>query len=370
LISRFIDFFFRGNEKLAKLKTPNLDDVFKRWVDETPVAKLEKQFKIKKVTFQKSQISIAETVIGHDKYVICFFQAKRKAIDEIKGKSFRVDAKKVQHITFYDFPASAKIDPSKWKGNELVPMIKTLETEQCDKCGGKGVIVCKTCKGEKFVKCNNCGGTGSIKCSNCDGSGKIEAKIRVLKGENLEKTTKIIKLNCPKCLGGTGKLTCPKCGGVGKIPCGDCKSQGMWRCDQCGGYGVFYKYQELPVPFKQKSGGLVPYLIFKKEYEKYLGERISEIGIEEVEGIKITDIKKLNRKEIEPQLGYYDKTIDKLISQTKKIFKEKQKDPLEEPKYPIYLFPLLELDCKTPKGKKFQIFSIGTEQKYIIIDHF
>ncbi|MHA1270527.1 MAG: hypothetical protein ACTSPY_12115 [Candidatus Helarchaeota archaeon] len=355
---------------MATLKTPNLDDVFRRWVDETPAAKLEKQFKIKKVTFQKSQISIAETVFGNEKYVICFFQSKQKPTSEVKGKSYKVDAKKIQQIVFYDFLASSKVDRNKWRGNEIVPMIKTLEEVNCTKCGGKGLVVCKTCNGERLIKCKNCAGSGSIKCSGCEGKGKIDVKIRVLKGEDQSKDSKIIKINCPKCYGGSGKITCPKCGGSGKTPCGDCKSQGSWRCDECGGYGVFYKYDELPVPFKDIAGKLVPHLVFKKEYEKYLGERVSEIGIEDIEGIKIIDVKKLSRKEVEPQLGYYDKNVDKLLSQTKKLFNEVQKDPFKDPKYPIYLFPLLELDCKTPKGKKFQIFSIGTEKNYIIIDHF
>ncbi|MHA1311029.1 MAG: hypothetical protein ACTSQO_08875 [Candidatus Helarchaeota archaeon] len=354
---------------MVSLKTPNLDDVFKKWVNETPTTKLEKQFKLKKVAFQKSQISIAETVVGNDKYIICFFQSKSKSASEIKGKSYKVDGKKVQQIIFYDFPASVKIDRDKWKGNEIVPMIKTLEEKNCMKCGGKGIIVCKTCKGTKFVTCKNCGGQGTVKCSYCGGKGKIEVKIKVLKGPQQEKSYKTIKINCPKCFGGSGKITCQRCGGTGKVPCSDCKSQGSWRCDECGGYGVFYYYEALPVPFKDITD-LIPHLIFKKEYEKYLGEKISKLDLESVEGIKITDIKKLTRKDLEPQLGYWDKSVEKLISQTKNVFKNSEKNNLEDPKYPIYLFPLLELDCKTPRGKKFEIFSIGTEQGYIIIDHF
>lgn len=354
---------------MPTLKSPNLDDVFIKWLNETPITKLEKQFKKKKVAFNKDQISIAETVTDNDKFVICFFQSKRKPGSAVKGKEYKVDAKKIQKVTFYDFTVSDRVDKDNWKGNDIVPMLKTLNKTNCPKCSGKGQIACKKCKGNKFIKCGACDGSGYNKCKNCDGIGEIETEIKVLKGEKQKKEKNIQKVQCPTCFG-SGKLMCQKCAGSGKVVCPSCKGEGGNGCNDCLGYGVFYNYQEVGVPYKAIAGGMLPHLIFKKEYEKYLGEKISEVGIEEAAGIKINDIKQLNRKGIEPQLGYWDKSVDKLVSQTKNTFKQLEKDPLDEPKYPIYLFPLLELDCKTPKGKKFQIFSIGTDQKYIIIDHF
>ena len=41
----------------------------------------------------------------------------------------------------------------------------------------------------------------------------------------------------------------------------------------------------------------------------------------------------------------------------------------EKPEYPIYVYPLFKLDIETPRGKKFNVFSIDTERSYIVTDY-
>ena len=171
---------------------------------------------------------------------------------------------------------------------------------------------------------------------------------------------------CPECFG-TGKLECKKCGGTGKITCPECKANAHYKCDKCKGYGYFYGYSLGLVPFK-KTAAVIPNLFFKTDV-KGLDYRLSNV-MNQVETIKIQDVKKLNEKDVVALLGYeLDSDAKKMLGQAKKTFEKLEKSDLDKPIRPVHVFPVLELDVETPKGKKFKLFSIGSENGYSVFDH-
>ena len=68
-------------------------------------------------------------------------------------------------------------------------------------------------------------------------------------------------------------------------------------------------------------------------------------------------------------LGFVlDSNAKKLLNETKKVFEKLAQSDLEKPLYPIYIFPVLELNIVTFTNKKFKLFSIGSELKYQVLE--
>jgi RecJ-like exonuclease len=202
----------------------------------------------------------------------------------------------------------------------------------------------------KGVQCKDCRGKGYIenKCKPCKGSGKITETWTVLVGEEQEKQKKTFD-----------------------YPCGDCFGDGFSRqaCKNCGGHKNLYKYEILPVPFKTVVTGIpVLHSSGETKYEKQIGDELIKV-IDTVEGIKFTDFKDLSNK-AEASLGYYNNKIKKTISSAGSDHKKYEKDKDSQIQSQIHLFPMIQMFCQTKKGSKFEIYSIGSGNKFMIFSDF
>ncbi|TFF87630.1 MAG: hypothetical protein EU550_02880 [Promethearchaeota archaeon] len=313
------------------LKSPNLDDVFEKWKQKTlrtSKKKLEKEFGTKGAVFSLDNISAAETVKETEKEAAIYFEIK-KTVAPAKGKEQkeRMRADKVEKETFFTFKGKS-VNKDNWKGDDVVPIYETIETVPCTKCGGKGYQ--------------------EEKCKTCKGSGKIEDQILVLEGEEQKKEKKPFSYPCPYCYGS-----------------GKAKEQ----CSECGGFKNFYEYEVLPVPYKTVvEGKPVLFSSAKTKYEKEIGEDLQKL-IEEVQGIKFTDPKTLDKK-AEASLGYYNKNIKKMLKNAIGEYKDYDKDDDTKITTPMYLFPVIQMFCETKRGKSFEIYSIGSDQKFITYSNF
>jgi hypothetical protein len=313
------------------IKTPNSDDIFSRWVNSVMRSnkkKLEKEFGTKGAVFSSNTISGAESVNDTMKEVAIYYEIK-KTIAPVKGKEQvnLIPAPRLSRETFYSFKGSQVIKEN-WKGKDKVPIIETLKGVQC-----------KNCKGRGFV---------DIKCRTCKGGGKIEERWDVLVGEKQEKQKKIFD-----------------------YPCGDCHGTGNIRdkCKECGGHKNLYNYNIGPVPFKTViSGTPVLHSSAQTKYERQIEEDLHKL-IKDVEGIKFNDFKTLGQK-AEASLGYYNKNIKKTISASGADYNKAKKDPNTEVVTQIYLFPMIQLMCASPQGTKFEIYSIGSAQKFMVYSNF
>jgi hypothetical protein len=346
------------------IKSPNTDDVFNKWIDKTQAKKLEKKFAIKNVPFQKSNIAVGESVKGVQKFTAFYFQSEKKqGKSTVAEEGKKTDIKGISKVQFYEF--TKEMDSDIWKDKSKVPLYESIQPVDCDKCKGTGYINCKKCKGAKLVTCNQCKGQATVKCKDCGGTGSKSVDVSVLK-DGKEKTKNKVKYNCPTCFG-SANLECKTCGGTGKIPCPECKANARYRCDKCHGIGHFYDYSLGFVPFKQ-TGAIVPHLYFRADVAKEIGYRLSNV-LDQVEGIQIRDFKKLNEPDVTAQLGYTpDANAKKMMQATKKDFENLLKGDIEKAVYPIYIFPVQELDIVTPQNKKFKLFSIGSDANYTVID--
>ena len=345
--------------------SPTSDDVFDKFVERTPLKKLEKYFGIKGVEFEKDNISAAESVTNVVKSAVFFFRSEfspekaQKTYEKIEA-----DLKKLSKTSFYEFPKH--INQLEWKGKEIVPTFNSIVELNCKKCNGKGFENCKKCDGKGFNNCNKCNGSGKVDCQKCRGKGEKEVELEIFIGSTDKKEKRSLKYQCNECLG-TGKIVCITCEGRGTELCGNCKPNlGKIPCKECNGIGKTYKYKIESVPFEVSKEHYIPHLFFKPEFEKALGEELNSI-ITTVDGIYIKNLKDLDEKFVKAQLGYMDGDIKSRMKNVQKYFKELQKSKgPESPKFPIYLFPVLKLEVKTEKGKEFYLYSIGSERGFTV----
>ncbi len=313
-----------------RIKTPNLDDIFEKWKNSAARKdrkKLEKQFGTKGAVFSLDAISAAEYVVDNMKEAAIYFSIKKTVGLSTDKDETVVMAPRLSKVQFYSFKGASKIDKDNWKGDDSVPMFDSITP-----------VPCKTCKGKGYTE---------KRCS-CKGEGKITETWQVIEGEEQNKVKKTFQYSCPECYG-TGNL---------HIQCKDCK-----------GYKNLYKYQTLPVPFKTVVTGIpVLHSSAQTKYEKEIEKDLHQL-IEEVEGIKFTEFKELESK-AEASLGYYNKKISKTIGDAKSDYRMYEKDKDATIQSQIYLFPMIQLMCNTKKGSKFEIYSIGSDQKFIIYSNF
>ena len=81
-------------------------------------------------------------------------------------------------------------------------------------------------------------------------------------------------------------------------------------------------------------------------------------------------VKELSDKNIEPNLGYYNKNISKTIKTAGGEYQKFTKSKDHNIKSPIYVFPMIQLICESKKGRKFEIYAVGSEQKFFTYDNF
>ncbi len=348
------------------IKSPNADDVFARYLRIAPKKDVEKAYAVKGAVFDLDKISAAENVQNTTKGSVFYFQYKTEIKPVAKGKDDEqtVEIPKADRMEFFDF-GSAVVDKENWKKKEdKVPGFKSIHEVNCSKCGGNGFLKCD-CGGAGEVKCGKCQGKGTIADARCKGTGKLEVELTVYDGK-MSKNRVRKSYQCPECFG-AGNLTCSECNGAGKIPCKRCAGKKGQVCKDCGGVGKFYGYSNIPVPYKAVSGLDVQIFSSLKlgKFEQEMGQELAEI-LEKSDAIAIKDVKDLNQKIIEPTLGFFDGQVKNAMNNCAKEFSSLEKGKDTKPQYPIWVFPLLILDCATKKGSTFQIYAIGTEKSFIV----
>ena len=315
-----------------RIKTPPLDQVFEKWKQKavrTDRKKMEKEFGTKGAVFSLDAISAAEYVKDTMKEAAIYFAVKKSLGPAPKGKEENtVTAPRVGREQFYSFKGAGKINKEEWKGNEIVPQFESIQT-----------VSCKTCKGKGYIE---------DKCKTCKGTGKIEETFTVLVGEEQKKEKKPFSYPCGACYG-TGNRTEP--------------------CKECGGHKNLYKYEELPVPFQTVVTG-VPILhsSAQTKYEKEIGDDLHKM-IEDVEGIRFSNFKELDSK-AEASLGYWNKNIKKTIGSAGSDYKTNEKDKDAQITTQIYLFPMIQMYAETKRGKRFEIYSLGSGTKFMVYSNF
>lgn len=348
------------------IKSANPDEIWELWKRKSAKSqKLEKNYGVKGAVFNLDQVTATEFVKGVSKAAIIYFEKSYEVKpDKSKPNEERVTSKELERVNFYSFNGK-RPRKDEWKGKDEVASYSSLTKISCEKCNGLKGTLCKKCNGSKMVDCPDCDGKkDKLKCKKCDGSGNVPLELDIYNEHN-KKTKKIIQIPCGRCLG-TGNIPCKTCGGTGKVPCKYCDAVGKSMCSKCDGTGVMYTFLVKPVPFKSESSAepIVLSSIKLSGLEKELGKEIQKT-LEQVEGILIRNPKKeLNQKSVEPNLGYYSKDIGKIVKEAMKEWKNADgKKELSIP-LPIYIFPVLALECETKKGKKFSVYGIGSEKKF------
>ncbi|MHA1197837.1 MAG: hypothetical protein ACTSQF_00570 [Candidatus Heimdallarchaeaceae archaeon] len=348
------------------IKSPNPDVIWNSWKQKAPSRKinLEKHYKTKGAIFSLDNITAAEYVKAVNKAVIVFYEEIYEAKPSSANKVIKQgNVKSLQKEQFYEFKTVAL--KSEWKGPEDVAYLNSIQQYSCTNCRSTGAITCSKCNGRRLVTCSNCKGT-NVGCRNCNSTGKVTIKLSVIDQQNIKKNVEQ-QVTCSSC-SGSKQIECNKCGGVGKVPCDSCQAEGSKTCKDCSGHGILYKWVVQPVPFKAVRSATPVILSSTKVsgFEKEMGLEIQK-AIERVEGIAIRDpYNEMNQRFIEPSLGYFSKEISKVVNETQKSLKNAEKNKDYAVKKPVYVFPLIALDCETAKGKKFQVFSIGSERGYLV----
>lgn len=345
------------------IKSPNSDDVWANWKSKASKSqKLEKHYGIKGAVFKLDDITAAEYIKNVTKAAIVYFEKRYEVkASNAKIKKEQGDVRDIEKEKFYLI--KGRPIKAEWKAKDEVPAFESLKAVNCSKCAGKGGNACKKCNGSKLVECPDCDGK-TKNCKYCDGSGKYSVNVTVYNEKN-EKLTKKIQVKCKNCYG-SGKIACSRCGGTGKIACKNCNATGLNSCGKCNGHGSLFDYEIKPVPFKEESEAepIILTSIKLSGLEKEMGKEIQKT-IEQVEGIVISQPdNQLNQKFIEPNLGYFPKEVGKMIKDAQKEWKSASKDRDINIKPPLYLFPVLALDCETKKGKKFQVICVGSDKRF------
>ncbi len=350
------------------IQSPLPDDVFLTWLNKADDKKVKKKFGISK----SAPIQVSENIKNVTKSVAFFFRTEILPISSkssIKPEILPVG--KLRSQKFYTF--QNRIVADDWSNKDLeVLLFDQIKQDSCKKCSGKGVSSCDKCKGKGVFTCEKCKGEGKGKCSYCNGSGKQVIEVEVL--VDLEKRKKQVETQCPECFG-EGSLPCKKCGGLGRIGCDKCKGSAVKACSECDGYGVFFIVPYGPVPITKDTG----YRIFVEKMFDRIQKDPEEFNrllhIKKVDSIQIKSLNDLDENYMAKILMVpkLDGAVKKSMDQARKEFEnmeksfEKKKD-IEKPISPIEIFPLLRLDVKTVKGATFEIYAVGSDQGYIILD--
>lgn len=350
------------------IKTPLADDVFKRWLASKPSDKIKKKFGRK-----SSEISAME-VVGkeiHKSPALIFTSTIRKTSksDSIKKSNKIYTYKDLSKQKFYKF--NNRVNKNDWKEkNEEVTLYEKIESIACKKCQSNGYKKCRDCDGLGKIECKSCRDSKKLVCRECDGKGSKTINIEII-DEKGKKSSVERKIKCPKCHG-KGKFKCTDCGDSKSIICKRCKGTGGEDCSDCEGIGTVYHFPLSIVPF----GGVGEvYFFWNNKLEKEISKSKTFKGKELLDLLQKSNVQpiklkpdELNENKLEEELGYWDKEAAEQVKECRKTFEDMQKGGAEEPKLPIELYPLQKIDIETYTDKKFSIFSIGSENGYIVFD--
>lgn len=317
---------------VVEIKSPNPDEIWERWkqkMAQKDMKSLKKAYDVRGAKFSLENITAAEYVKDVEKEAAVFIETilriKRKKAD---AKKFQVDWKKLEKERFFVF--KDEVDKTAWKYDDMTATFNSITPVECPSCGGHGY------------------GSSEKKCRNCGGDGKYELRLDVY-NEKGDKVKTDFSVPCPRCYG-QGKT-------FDTSECGNCK-----------GTGVVYKYSVISTPFKSVSDNNIIFVPSTdvSGFSQEMGDEILK-AVQNVGGIALKKPGKyLKQKYIEPQLGYYSKNIKKMLKNASKDLKKAEKDDNISIQRPGYVFPLIKLYCETKKGKKFNIYSIGSSEKFIV----
>ncbi len=345
---------------MSFVKPPSPDKVFLKWVSTVSDERLEELFSVKGIPFDRSSVSAAEFVKGVERRMAALFFSRIET-GSVAASPKEDDYKGIVKVKFYSFP-SGKLHPD-LKIDSRIPIFDSIESVECSECNGLGYYECARCEGEGYVRCSECDGSGRVMCEECDGEKEISLPLKVVV-DGVE-TERELTVQCPTCFG-SGSVVCPECSGLARVVCGDCKGEGKFPCRKCKGTGVIFTYKISPPPVS----GVNTYLFYSKpDVDNAIADEIGS-RINEIEAVTVNDCDQLNKRDLKILLGFYNKDVDEKAQKTKKMFRQLEKTADkrgETPQYPIYLFHVLRLDVTTSKGKKFQLFAAGNENKYIIV---
>ncbi|MFX0095778.1 MAG: hypothetical protein ACFFBD_28830 [Candidatus Hodarchaeota archaeon] len=309
-----------------RFESPVTDDVFQAWLNRASTDLVKRKWGL-----EKNYISTVESVDSAvEKYAAFFFSSQQsKAGSEItKGKETVVPVQKLRGMTFYKFNRPLK--PEEWGDKRSEVPIYDLKLKPCAKCKGGG----------------------KIKCNSCQGSGKLFAEVNVIVDAQKPRKEKF-------------GYQCGTCAGTGHVPCAS-----------CSGIGGQYSYYLGTIPFKV-ARTTIPYFFFKSEF-KFLGDKKQKeeledlISSEKIAGIRINTLKELNEKHLTKVLGFWTGDTKRWMVETSRQFQQLENQAkrggTEQPKYPIYIFPLLKLTVKPPKAKRFFVYSVGSGKAFSVFD--
>ena len=290
------------------IKAPLPDDVFERWLKSKSAGDIEKKFGRKPTEISPMEVVGKEI---HKSPALLFKTTMRKSAPPSKGskKGDFYSYKRLEKESFYKFEGSLKQSDWKEKSTEVLIYDKIVETN-CSDCSGKGV------QGQ---------------CKECKGSGTLILKVEVIKEPGTKKEKKERKVKCFECHGS----------GVSTV-----------SCKTCEGTGVVYRFPTDSVPF---SGAGDVYVFWNEQIEKEMAkskfmkktELMDLLEKNNVTPIKINDLKNLEEKNLQPELGFWDKEASSQVKECKKTFENLEKSGAEEPKYPIEIYPLQRIDIES-----------------------
>lgn len=351
------------------IKTPLPDEVFEKFLKSKSSKDIEKKFG-RKVNYISPMEVVGKEIHKSPALLFKTVVTKKTSSKKASKKEFYT-FKHIEKEKFYQFDKD--IASSDWKESETdVFLYKELQDSSCSKCSGNGTKKCNKCNGSKLVVCNYCKNKKDLQCKSCKGVGSIELTVQVVKEPGNKKEKAKRQVTCPDCHG-EKIIICQNCGGSKEQVCKNCKGVGGESCKDCEGTGVVYKLNYSPVPF---SGSSEVHVFWNKGIEKDLnkakilkGKDLLEL-LEKgnVEPIKINNLKDLDQKKLEDELGFWDKEASTQIKDCKKEFEKFEKGGANNPKFPIEIYPLQKIDIETYKGKKFSICSVGSQNGYIVFD--
>jgi hypothetical protein len=344
------------------IKAPNADSIWDIWKQKNS-RDLEKHFAVKGAKFTPENVTGAEFIKSVEKNIL--FVVDQTISTKVGGKSEtnKDDIQKILKMRWFGFEVRPVKD--QWKHGDKLPDVDSLTPIKCPKCGGKLGPKCKKCGGNRLIKCAKCNGN-QINCSECNGSGKQSEELDVILGNNDHKKKKL-EFACSKCFG-TGKVICSDCGGSGKVVCSACNGAGREKCSECSGIGVIYQYQIIPTPYLESKNveTLLIASVKTQEIERNFGKDMHKL-LDNAEFIPLKDPNSdLNPKFFEATIGTMSKEIKKAIEEVQKVWESAKKTKNETIGLPIRVYLLTHLNCETNKGKKFSIFAIGTDARFII----
>lgn len=349
-----------------KMQSPLPDDVFFEWLKSSSSSTVKKKFGLEK----KDPIQASENIDEVLKGAAFYFRTEIASVSpESSQKAEEVRPRKLTSIKFYQF--RNQVAAESWPHKELsVPLFDQLKGEECKKCSGKGSLACDRCKGEGVYSCDRCKGEGKEKCKSCNGEGKEKLEVEVM--VDLKKEKKRLEVQCPDCFG-TGSVSCSKCGGLGREECNKCKGSSLKACPDCEGYGFLFQVVNGPVPIAKGQSSRV---FVSKPFERVSkpGELQRLLESHPVDSIQLKSPKDLKDEHLEEllMLPKLEATVTKPMDQCRKEWENLDKGfrkgkGAEKPLTPE-IFPILRLDVKTTKGARFEIYAVGSDKGYVILD--